>query len=270
MGLINMMRHRFLIPKVLSLSMFWALSICYAQFSYFGKNKVQTRDYEFQSFETENFKILFYPGGEGLAEFAARAAEDFYAKTSQDLNMELEAKVPIIIYLSPGQFAETNVITDLLDEGVGGFSELIRNRIVVPFNGSYRDFYHVIGHELTHIFEFQMFYRSRLAALLGAIQEFQVPLWIMEGFAEFQSGWVTVNSEIFMRDLVLITRQQGFEHNPFCRIARNRQRFTRRVQTIRPHRIPDFYPTGTKKQWQSWVGKNLVQLYLEFAAGQKP
>ncbi len=206
MGLINMMRHRFLIPKVLSLSMFWALSICYAQFSYFGKNKVQTRDYEFQSFETENFKILFYPGGEGLAEFAARAAEDFYAKTSQDLNMELEAKVPIIIYLSPGQFAETNVITDLLDEGVGGFSELIRNRIVVPFNGSYRDFYHVIGHELTHIFEFQMFYRSRLAALLGAIQEFQVPLWIMEGFAEFQSGWVTVNSEIFMRDLVLSGR----------------------------------------------------------------
>lgn len=197
------MRKRHFAQKVVFVSIFALLSICFAQFTYFGKNKVQTRDYQFQSFETEHFKILFYPGGEGLAEFAARAAEDFYAKLSQDLNTELESKVPIIIYLSPGQFSETNVITDLLDEGVGGFSELIRNRIVVPFNGSYSDFYHVIGHELTHIFEFQMFYRSKLAVLLGAINEFQVPLWIMEGFAEFQSGWVTVNSEIFMRDLVL-------------------------------------------------------------------
>lgn len=191
------------VQRAVGIGIFLVLGISFAQFSYFGKNKVQTRDYQFQSFETEHFKILFYPGGEGIAEFAAKGAEDFYTRISQDLNTDLDTKVPIIIYLSPGQFSETNVITDLLDEGVGGFSELIRNRIVVPFNGSYRDFYHVIGHELTHIFEFRMFYRSSLAALLGAVNEFQVPLWIMEGFAEFQSGWVTVKSEIFMRDLVL-------------------------------------------------------------------
>lgn len=177
-----------------------------AQYNYFGKNKVQTRDYRFSSFETEHFKILFYPGGEVVAEFTAKAAEDFYQEISRALNMELETKVPVIVYLSPGHFAETNVITDLIEEGIGGFSELLKNRIVIPFNGSYRDLYHVVGHELAHIFEFQMFYRSRLAALLGAINEFQVPLWIMEGFAEFQSGWVNVESEIFMRDLVINNR----------------------------------------------------------------
>ncbi len=178
----------------------------FAQFSYFGKNKVQTRDYRFLSYETEHFKIIFYTGGEGIAEFAAHTAEDFYAKLRNDLNMELPEKIPLILYLSPGQFSETNVITDLIEEGVGGFSELIKNRIVVPFTGSYQELYHVIGHELSHIFQFQMFYRSRLSALLGAIGEFQVPLWIMEGFAEFQSGWVQVNSEIFMRDLVIHNR----------------------------------------------------------------
>lgn len=177
-----------------------------AQFSYFGKNKVQTRDYQFESFETEHFKIFFYPGGEGVAEFAAKAAEDFYSVTKKDLNMELEEKVPIILYLSPSQFRETNVIIDLIEEGVGGFSELIKNRIVVPFNGSYNDLYYVLGHELTHIFEFKMFYRSRLAVLLGAVGEFQVPLWVLEGFAEFQSGWANVSSEVFMRDLVINNR----------------------------------------------------------------
>ncbi len=180
--------------------------ISLGQFSYFGKNKVQTRDYQFFSYDTEHFKVLYYPGGEAVAEFAADALERFYEKNKEDLNMELEGKTPVIIYLSPSQFQETNVITDLIEEGVGGFAELIKNRIVVPFNGSYNDLYHIIGHELTHIFEFQMFYRSRLSALLGAIGEFQVPLWVIEGFAEFQSGWVTVRSEIFMRDLVLNNR----------------------------------------------------------------
>ncbi|MEO0070734.1 MAG: hypothetical protein ABIK39_01420 [candidate division WOR-3 bacterium] len=180
--------------------------ISLGQFSYFGKNKVQTRDYQFQCFETEHFKVFFYSGGEGIAEFAAKAAEDYYSTLKKDLNMELEDKVPIIIYLSPGQFRETNVITDLIEEGVGGFSELLKNRIVVPFNGSYKDLYQVIGHELTHIFEFRMFYRSRLAVLLGAVGEFQVPLWVLEGFSEFQSGWANVSSEIFMRDLVINNR----------------------------------------------------------------
>ncbi len=181
-------------------------SIASAQYSYFGKNKVQTRDYEFRSFQTEHFNILFYPGGEVLAEFAARVAEEYYRQFEQDLGFGLEYKIPLILYLSPAQFSETNVITDIIEEGVGGFSELFKNRVVVPFDGSYFNLRRVLAHELTHLFEFQMFYRSRLAALLGAIGEFQIPLWVLEGFAEFQSGWANVRSEVFMRDLVLSNR----------------------------------------------------------------
>jgi WD40 repeat protein len=177
-----------------------------AQYSYFGKSKVQTRDYPFQSLETEHFRILFYPGGEALAEFAASSAEEYYQLTSKDLGVDLEDKVPLLLYLSPGQFSETNVTLDIIEEGVGGFSELIRDRIVIPFDGSYGELHHVIGHELTHIFEFRMFYRSRLSALMGAVDEFSIPLWVMEGFAEFQCGWAEVRSETFMRDLVISDR----------------------------------------------------------------
>ncbi|MFO7676319.1 MAG: BamA/TamA family outer membrane protein [bacterium] len=177
-----------------------------AQFGWFGKNKTQTRDYRFQSYETEHFRILFYPGGEVLAEFAGRSAEEYYARLAGDLGFELDFKVPLIVYLSPGQFSETNVILDVIEEGVGGFSELFKNRIVMPFTGSYADFHHIIGHELAHIFQFALFYRSRVASLLGAVDEFQIPLWVLEGHAEYTSGWVNVRSEVFMRDLVLNNR----------------------------------------------------------------
>lgn len=177
-----------------------------SQYYYFGKNKVQTRDYSFQSLQTEHFNILFYPGGETMAEFAASVVEEYYRQFARDLGFELDYKVPLILYLSPAQFSETNVITDIIEEGVGGFSELFKNRIVVPFNGSYDELRRVLGHELTHLFEFQMYYRSKLSALLGAIGEFQIPLWVLEGFAEFQSGWANVRSDVFMRDLVLANR----------------------------------------------------------------
>ncbi len=177
-----------------------------AQYSYFGKSKVQTQDYNFQRFETEHFQVLFYPGGETMAEFAADAAEQYYGALSRDLGVGLDYKVPLVLYLSPGQFSETNVVTDIIEEGVGGFSELYKNRIVLPFDGSYANLYHVVGHELTHIFEFQMYFRSQLSALLGAVSEFEVPLWVLEGFAEFSSGWANVRSEVFMRDLVINNR----------------------------------------------------------------
>ena len=200
-----MMRQRATCAKLVLVTAL-AIATAAAQYSYFGENKVQTRDYQFQTYETEHFRVLFYPGGEGLAEFAARSAEEYYAKTSGDLGVEVEGKIPLILYLSPGQFSETNVITDVIDEGVGGFSEVIKNRIVIPFDGSYYNLHHVIGHELTHIFEFQMYYRSKLASLLGAIDEYEIPLWVTEGFAEYQSGWVNISSDDFMRDLVVNNR----------------------------------------------------------------
>lgn len=173
---------------------------------YYEKNKVQTRHYDFKTIETAHFVIYFYTGGEGLADYAARIAEEFYQQLSTDLGMNLEGRIPVIIYNSPNEFMETNVLTEIIEEGVGGFAELFKNRVVVPFDGSYARFRRVLRHEITHIFEFELFYRPRLASILSLVAEFQIPLWVAEGFAEFSSGRAEIGNEIFMRDLVLNNR----------------------------------------------------------------
>ncbi|MEO0075446.1 MAG: hypothetical protein ABIK31_04975, partial [candidate division WOR-3 bacterium] len=195
----------FLILVVCLWSFFF--NITYAQY-YFSKNKIQYQDFPFKTYETEHFTIYFYDGGENLLEFASRYAEEFYNKISTDLGFSIKNKIPIVIYNSPNQFSQTNIILDIIEESVGGFSELFKNRIVLPFNGSYKEFQEVIDHEIIHIFEFEMFYRSRLASLLSSASDFVVPLWIMEGFSEFLSneGEIEINSEIFMRDLILNNR----------------------------------------------------------------
>jgi len=175
---------------------------------YFEKNKVQYQDFHFKTLETEHFLIYFYDGGENLAEFASKYAEFQFNKLSTDLKVDIKDKIPLIVYNSANAFEQTNIVTELIDEAVGGFSELFKNRVVVPFNGSYKEFEHVVEHEVTHIFEFEMFYRSQLASVLTLVSEFQIPLWVTEGFSEFasQEAQTDISSEIFMRDYVLNNR----------------------------------------------------------------
>ncbi len=177
-------------------------SFSFSQY-YYGKNKVQYRDFDFKTLETEHFRIYFYSGGEPLAEYVSKVGEEAYQKISDELSVRVEGRIPVIIYNSPNEFEQTNVILDIIEESVGGFSELFKNRVVLPFTGSYSEFYHVIIHELTHIFEFEMYYKPRLASVLSLIPDFQIPLWVMEGFAEFISTTRELNSDVFMRDLVI-------------------------------------------------------------------
>lgn len=173
---------------------------------YFGKNKVQYRDYDFKTLETEHLRIYFYSGGEPLAEYVSKVGEEFYKKNSQELSLTVEGKIPVIIYNSPNEFEQTNIILDIIEESVGGFSELFKNRVVLPFTGSYSEFHHVIIHEINHIFEFEMFYKSRLSSIFSLIPDFQIPLWVAEGFSEFISTTRELSSDLFMRDLVINQR----------------------------------------------------------------
>jgi len=185
------------------LSMFLLFSIGFGQYYYFGKNKVQYKDFPFSRLTTNHFDIYFYPGGEPLAEFAKEVLEEAYSQLSEGLHHQIKNRIPLILYNCPNDFAQTNVTLQIIEEAVGGFSELFKNRMVVPFNGDYKEFKHVLIHELVHIFQFDIFYPNRLANLLSLIPSFTLPLWVMEGMAEFFSQHGGLSSSLFMRDLVL-------------------------------------------------------------------
>ena len=168
----------------------------------FGKNKIQYRDFQWQIKETTHFKIYYYKGEENLIPFASQVAEDAYKELSRDLNFGFRSKMPIIIYASHNDFEQTNVVDEIVEEWVGGFTEMFKDRVVVPFDGSYEDFRHVLNHELTHTFQYRILYGRGLQKLT-LLYRLNVPLWFMEGMAEFESqGW-NAEADMFMRDAVV-------------------------------------------------------------------
>ena len=82
-------------------------------------------------------------------------AERWYTRLSTVLHHQLSGRQPLIMYATQAQFEQTNVVEGL-GEGTGGVTEALRRRIVLPTGGTLADLNHVIGHELTHAFQYDM------------------------------------------------------------------------------------------------------------------
>ncbi len=169
----------------------------------FGKNKVRYKGFTWNVAETEHFDIYFSEGAEELVSKASLWAEEAYTKISMHLKTGVNRRIPFVLFSSHYDFEQTNIILELIDEGVGGFAEVFKFRVVIPFSGSYAELHHTITHEVTHIFSYQILYPDLFESILTNQFIAQPPLWFIEGLAEYEAGPITPEGEMVLRDAVL-------------------------------------------------------------------
>ena len=167
---------------------------------YFGQNKIQYTTHKWRSISADHFEVYYYDGLDSLAMRVLDLAEKTHEYLSKRMGHALDRRVPIILYGSHNDFAQTNVTPELIDQSTGGFTEALRNRVVLPFTGSYEDLRHVVVHELTHALMFDLLYAGSAASLLAQQSFFSVPLWFAEGLAEYMSLGYESSAEMVMRD----------------------------------------------------------------------
>lgn len=169
----------------------------------FGQNKVQYKDFTWYYIQTDHFDIYFSMKGSALAEFTAKAAEDALVLIQHSFNYKINNRIVIIIYNSTNDFQETNVTDEYLSEGIEGFTEMFKNRMVIQFMGSYKMFRHLIHHELTHAVMNDMLYGGSVQNIISNNISLNLPLWFNEGMAEYQSlGW-DIDEDMFIRDAAI-------------------------------------------------------------------
>jgi len=250
----------------------------------FGRNKIQYENFDWRVLSTPHFEIFFYPEEEALAARAAVIAEDAYLRLSEVFDHKFSSQVPFILYASPNDFQQTNVSPGLIGEGTGGFSEPLRNRMVLPYPGDNQGFIHVINHELVHVFMFDIAWASTKPNRMRR-QLFPIPLWFAEGAAEwFSAGW-DIQADMWMRDatvhdwVVPLPRIQGG-----YQVYKEGQAAMRYVsQTYGEEKVVEFFKsvgrTGNvhdsveqafgvdlehfDKEWQRWLKHQYWPLYSE-------
>ena len=149
---------------------------------YFGKNQVRYDNFKWSHYETDHFIIYFYPEIEPHLERMAGYAESAYQMISSELKHDLAFKVPLILFQTASEFQEQNVVPGAAQEGVGAFAEPSRDRMVMPMDAPPDQLYHLVVHELTHIFEFDIIPTSLIRR--------NMPLWVNEGLSDYMtSSW---------------------------------------------------------------------------------
>lgn len=196
MTAINKSIYLFLLLCVIS-------STAVGQETVFGKNKVQYTYFDWYYIQSNHFDVYFNNGGYYLAEFTADVAESAYTSISKSFRYQITNRVPIIVYNSHNDFQQTNVVNSYLEEGIGGVTELFKNRVVLPFEGDYKKFRHVIHHELVHAVINDMFYGGSLQSIIANNITLQLPLWFNEGLAEYEAMKWETESDMFLRDATI-------------------------------------------------------------------
>ena len=172
------------------------LSVAALDAQYFGRNKVEYVDFDFRILATEHFDVYYYPREERAARIAAQLAERWYARFSTLLNHQFNTRQPLVLYGSQAEFAQTNVVSGLLPDSVGGVTDAARRRVTMPFAPTMAETTRVLGHEIAHAFQFDIARRHG-----GDTAQ---PLWFIEGMAEYLSrGSLDGESSLWLRDAAL-------------------------------------------------------------------
>ena len=167
----------------------------------FGKNKVQYEQLQWSVLETPHLRLHFYAQEESLARELSAFAESVTVEYDQRFHLAPKSKVPLLLYSTHHLFQQTNATPEELTESVGGLTELIKGRVLIPHNGSWARLRWVTRHELTH-----WYMLNKITAVMKAHKRsvnWLPDLWFTEGFAEYLGTTWDADAEGLLRDMVL-------------------------------------------------------------------
>lgn len=168
--------------------------------NYFGKNKVQYEDLDFRIYETPHFDIYNYLEDERQLNKLAQMSERWYKRHQDIFQDSIIEKNPMIIYNNHADFKQTTVLQQRISVGLGGATEGLRTRVIMPVTISNKETSHVLGHEMVHVFQYRMAksYRGINIRTLN-----RMPMWMIEGLPEYMTlGAHDTHTAIWMRDRV--------------------------------------------------------------------
>jgi len=177
----------------------------------FGKNKVQYDPLEWSVLQTPHVRLHYYAQEESLARRLAVVAESVCVEYDGRFRMSLRHEIPILVFSAHHMFEQTNATQGMISEGVGGLTELIKGRVLIPHNGSWSRLVWVTRHELAHAYMLEKL--TQVMKEHHRQQPYMPPLWFTEGFAEYCGSSWDEDAEGLIRDAVLTNNAYPLMHS---------------------------------------------------------
>ncbi len=183
----------------------------------FADNNVRRDRFQWMKVQTEHFDIYYDQKTARMVPRMAHYLENAWKDVGDVYDFHVPERTPFFFYSNHNLFEETNIVS--IGEGTGGVTEPLKNRFLVFNDGSEEWLRHVIYHEFTHVVQFNVIFSGFWKSIRIIAKSPFLPLWMMEGSAEFGSGDIDdATGDMVVRDayannqLPDLAELHGFNH----------------------------------------------------------
>ena len=239
----------------------------------FGKNKVQYYDYYWSFYRFEDIDCYFNEYGRDLAQYTAdygikklEEIEDFFDYT-------LEKRLIFIIHNKNAEYRQSNVGLVTGDEdsyNTGGFSRIIKNKVLLYYEGDHVAYQKQIGSAITEVIINEMLYDADLRDRISSSSVITIPSWYLKGLTNYVSfGW-DIETENRVKDGILSGKYKNVNNLEYDDAVYAGQSFWRFIgKKYGDALIPNIiYLTKVYKNIEDGflyvIGKNMKELLKEW------
>ena len=162
-----------------------------AQFYYglqtdFGKSRVQYKEFNWTSYQFQEFDTYYYRAGKPLAQYTAKQAHQLLSKIEKQLVFNFEKRIQFVIYNTFSDFKQSNIGYKQHDEyNIGGKTQIVGTKVLLYFDGDYNHLKKQIAAGITKILLNEMMYGGNIADAFTNSTLLNLPNWFVDGLVAF-------------------------------------------------------------------------------------
>jgi hypothetical protein len=174
----------------------------------FGKSRIQYKNFDWKLYNTQNFNLYFYKGGDQTAKDAADYAERELKRITSLIGYYPYSKITLILYNSPTDLRQSNIGLYSDQFQTGGETLFMKNKLELAYDGTKTDFKTELSYKLTELLLNDMMYGGSLKEALQSSYLLRLPEWFVSGVAAYTAeGW-SLDMDSHIRDLLLESNKQ--------------------------------------------------------------
>jgi len=180
-------------------------------YTQFGKNRVQFNDFTWSFYESKNFVVYFYQGGQQYGEYSIYAAENNLPEIQTQLEYYLDRKIEILVFHNIADLNQTNIGNNYENTEAfsSGRTQVINNKVFVYYNGDHGHLEKQIREGIAKAYVANMLFGDNVQEVVQNAFLLNLPEWFKEGLiAYLGQGW-SAELDSRLRDLIL---NNGFKN----------------------------------------------------------
>ena len=158
----------------------------------FGKNRIQYKDFFWTYFRFDEIDCYYNEFGREVAEYASTVAHEKLNEIEDYFDYTLDKRLILIVYNKQNDFRQSNIglISAEDDYNVGGYSKVIKNKVMLWFNGDHEEFDKLIASAIAEVVVYEMLYNADMRDKVTSNSQIQVPDWYIKGLINYVAfGW---------------------------------------------------------------------------------